>query len=300
MSWTRLMVVLAVVGCGSGGGLAPTSVASPWVTQALEKEPDVVVSVDIAALRRDPFFGKLVDLVMADAPLPYDAVRGARRIDLFGTVQASRLRSAFTAIVYGAGALTPELQQCIERDTNEHVSVSAVNDRWVVSSGQPTGTAPDAIHMDSDALFEAWLGPGAVDAGLARARWDVQDLLWRHLYALRMRIEGGGTPGLVVDAHFETSVDAEHAVYDFARVKRALEGAVEAIRDEELAKQMIEQLPNFHVARSGADVRVDFHLTPGLTQYVSKLLDRDPPRRVRDRCSLSTHRDGAIRSAPVE
>ena len=68
--------------------------------------------------------------------------------------------------------------------------------------------------------------------------------------------------------------------------RRALEGAVENIRDEELAKQVLEQLPNFHVARSGADVRVDVHLTPGLTEYVSKLLDRDPPRhRDRDRCA---------------
>ena len=288
-AWRFVVGLSFVLGGCADSGLAPNGVASPWVKEAFDKEPDVVVSVDVAAMRRDPLFGKLSALIMADAPLPYDAVLGARRLDLFGTVQG-----AFTAVVYGAGPLAPELERCLSRDSGlDRLTVSAQGGQWVVSNAHETGTVPHAVRMDGGTLLEAWLGPAAVDKALDRTRWDAREM-WSHLHALRMRVEGGGTPGLVVDARFETAVDAEHAQYDLARMEREVRRGIADVRDDELGRQLLEQLPNVHVRRSGADLAVDFRLTASFTRYVSNLVDHDAsPRRTRDGCG-----DGGGRLGP--
>jgi len=274
----RISLSVALVfaaGCGGDPGLAPETVASSWAKRSLDKDPDIVVSVDMAALQHDAFFGKIADLVLDDAPLPYDAVRGASRIDFFAT-----MAKTFTAVVYGAGAPPAGLMECISpgiAPRGELLKMTVMDGKWVVSTAAISGGAvPGPVDMDGHALFEAWLGPGAVDEALNRARWDTREM-WRHLHAFRLRIEGGATPGMVVDARFETEVDAEHAQYDLARMQRALERIGGEVRDEELAKQLLEQIPNVHVARSGNDLRVDFHLTAGFTQYISTKLDRERP-----------------------
>jgi hypothetical protein len=273
---TSLVVVLCACACaGADSGFAPSNVASVWVTQSLDKEPDVVVSVDVVGLQRDAFFGKLSDLVMADAPIPFDAVRGARQVDFFGTVHKT-----FTAVVYGAGSLPPELERCLASTGRDPVSVSTVGGKWLISTGHATGAVPSAVSMNGGALIEAWMGPGAVDEALDHARWETREM-WAHLHALRMRIEGGSTPGIVVDARFETSVDAEHAQYDLARMQRALERVATDIHDDELTRQLLAQLPNVHVARDGTLLKVDFHLTEAFIQYISPMLDHGLSRHRR-------------------
>jgi hypothetical protein len=250
-------------------------VTSSWAKRSLAKDPDVVVSVDMAALQRDAFFGKIADLVMDDAPLPYDAVRSASRIDLFATISKT-----FTAVVYGAGSPPADLAECLSSARDEHLKVTVLDGKWVVSGAETSGTVPGPVDMDSHAIFEAWLGPGAVDEALSRARWDAREM-WRHLHALRLRMEGGATPGFVVDARFETGIDAEHAQYDLERMQRALEHVADDAGDPELTKQLLEQIPNVHVARSGSDLRVDYHLTAAFTQYISNKIDQErrPHRR---------------------
>jgi hypothetical protein len=107
--------------------------------------------------------------------------------------------------------------------------------------------------------------------------------MWDHLHAMRLRIEGGAAPGILVDARFETSVDAEHAQYDLARLTRELQ-RMAGSGDPELSRLLLEQLPSVHVARSGVDVEVEYHLTASFTDYVSRLMDRENKHRTRHGC----------------
>jgi hypothetical protein len=274
-----LCAVMMLAGCGTER-LAPETVASTWAKQSLEKSPDIVVSIDVAALKRDPFFSKLGDVAMADSAKPYDDILTASRIDVFATIAKT-----FTAVAYDVGPLSPALAQCFESELrHDRVTISAASGKWIASNVTSHGVVGTRVEMDDHALFEAWLGPGAMDEALLRARWDTAEM-WRHLHAMRLRIEGGATPGIIIDARFETSVDAEHAANDFARAERQVDRLMRDVRDEELAKQLREQIANLHVARSGIDLRVDLHLTADFTQYLSRMLERERhPRSRRDGC----------------
>lgn len=268
----RALLALGLIAGCADSQLAPASVSSAWVNESLEKEPDFVMSVDVPGLRRDPFFHKLLDAAMQDAPLPFDAALGASQVDLFATI-----RKAFTGVVYGVGPSTAELEACVSSLVDrDHLEMVTRDGAWIVSN-KPTSASPHAVKMDSGALVETWLGPGALDEGLSRVSSDSRDL-WRHLYAVRMRIEGGSTPALIIDARFETSVDAEHAQYDMARVKRAMEHISGEVHDDELARLLIAEIPNVHVARSGLDVRVDYRPSAAFIQYLSQHIDEDASR----------------------
>lgn len=275
-SFGRISALLLVCGCG-GTGLAPETVTSAWAKRSLRAGPDVVVSLDVVAMRADTFYAKVADLVLADSPASYDAVLAASRIDLFGTVSKS-----FTAVVYDAGPPPPELARCLSSDAR--LSVSRRD--WIVSSAPVTASGvPDEVSMDGGAIFEAWLGPGAFDEGLRRARWNTPDM-WRRLHAMRIRLEGGETPGLVVDASFETPVDAVHAANDLARAERTLARlADDEKKDDEGAKLVVEQLANVRVTQSGAELHVSTRLTPELTRWMSAKLDEARhPARARRQC----------------
>jgi hypothetical protein len=263
--------VSLVCGCGGAERLAPEAVSSTWAKETLEKTPDIVMSIDVAALQRDPFFSKLVDTAMADAAKPWDAILTASRVDVFATIA----KRAFTAVAYDVGALPPALAECFGADLHrERITVTDSAGKWIASNVATHGGAGARVEMDGHALFEAWLGPGAFDEALSHARWD-EDELWRHLLAARVRVEGGATPGIFVDSRFETSVDAEHAMNDVGRARRRLERVIDEVRDEELANQMRAQLAGVHVARNGGDVHVEFHLTAGFTQHLSRMIDRE-------------------------
>ncbi len=267
--------------CGGAERLAPEAVSTTWAKETLEKTPDIVMSIDMAALQRDPFFSKLVDTVTADAAKPWDAILTASRVDVFATVA----KRAFTAVAYGVGALPPALAECFDADLHrERIAVTSSAGKWIASNVETHGNTGAPVEMDGHALFEAWLGPGAFDEALSHARWD-EDELWRHLLAARVRVEGGATPGIFVDSRFETTVDAEHAMNDVARARRRLERVIEDVRDEELATQIRAQLASVHVARSGGDVHVEFHLTAAFTHYLSRMIDREQrPHARRDGC----------------
>jgi hypothetical protein len=264
----RALFALGLMACADSQ-LAPASVSSAWVTESLEKEPDFVMSVDVPGLRRDPFLHKLVDVAMQDVPLPFDPLLSASQVDVFATI-----RKTFTAVVYGAGSSTPELEACVSNIADrDHVTMATRDGAWIVSN-KPTSASPQAVKMDSGALVETWLGPGALDEGLSRVSTDARDL-WRHLYAVRTRIEGGSTPALIIDARFETGVDAEHAEYDVGRLRRAMERAAAGVRDEELAHLILGEISNVHVARSGVNVTVAYRPSAAFIQYISQRLDRE-------------------------
>ncbi len=274
-----LCAFVALAGCGVER-LAPETVSSAWAKQSLDKSPDVVVSIDVAGIKRDPFFSKLTEIAFADTAQPYDAIWSASHIDVFATIAKT-----VTAVAYDVGPLSPALAQCFDSELgHERITVSAASGKWIASNVASRGDVGAPVEMDGHALFEAWLGPGAMDEALLRARWDTAEM-WRHLHAMRFRVEGGTTPGFVIDARFETSVDAEHALNDFARAQRLIERYTGEVHDEELAKQLREQVANVHVARSGVDLRVDFHITPDFTQYLSRMLDKERrPRSRREGC----------------
>lgn len=265
----KLVCFALCVGCGGSVALAPNTVASPWVAQSLEKDPDVVMAVDVRAVRADPFFGKALGAVMDDMPLPYDAFLGAREIDLFGVARGlTGSKSVFTAAVFGGGDLSG-VERCLTRDAYDDITVSSRAGVWIVSNGKSPPVTPSAVTMDGGAIMETWVGPGAVD--LARAKRGALDM-WQHLHAMRIRVLGGDTPGMVIDARFETPVDAEHAEYDLARAERMLQRAI-GDGDKEAAPLVLEQLPNVHVSRSGVDLQVSYRMTPALTAYVSRAID---------------------------
>jgi hypothetical protein len=272
------LCAITTLGCATER-LAPEVVTSAWAKQSLEKSPDVVIAIDVAAIHRDPFFSKLVDVTFADAAEPYDAIWTASHIDVFAT-----LTRTFTAVAYGVGPLPPALAQCFDAQLrDERITVSASSGKWIASNVATRGDVGAPVEMDGHALFEAWMGPGAMDEALLRARWDTAEM-WRHLHAMRFRVEGGATPGVILDARFETSVDAEHALNDFARAERMLERNMSEVHDEELAKHLHDTIANAHVARSGVDLRVDLHITAAFTQYLSRMLDQERPRSRRDGC----------------
>jgi hypothetical protein len=284
MVLARCLVVLACcVGCGEPA-LAPTTVASPWVAQSLEKDPDVVIAIDVHAARADPFYGRLVTAVMDDTPLPYDAFLGARFIDVFGVAHGVRGRkTVFTAAVFGGGELPADLERCITRDAAEKVTVESRDGVWILSNGKSAPATPSAVTMDSGAILEAWVGPGAVDLALEKRAPE----MWQHLHAMRIQLRGGDTPGMVIDARFETSVDAEHAEYDVARAERMLQRSI-GDDDKEAAPLLLEQLAQIHVSRSGADLQMTYRMTPALTAYVSRMIDGSRRHRTRHGCDPIT------------
>ena len=276
------------------------------MSQSLEKEPDFVLAIDVPALRRDPFFGELSKLALDDAPLPYHAVLAARQIDFFGTARASVADDdgpgigAFTAVVHGAGDLPADLERCLAHDAGrDEITVASRGGRWIVSNAKATRAVPEAVAMDRGAVVEAWLGPGAMDVAVVREAWPERDM-WQHMRAMRIRITGGATPGLGIDARFETSVDAEHAKNDLERVARLLRRAPEGRgdRDEALSRAILEQLPNVHVSRSGRDLEIGYRLTPSLTEYLLQLVTSERHPRERHGCGTQGSDASALPPPP--
>ena len=199
-----------------------------------------------------------------------------------GRARPGTAQRAFTAVVYGAGDLTPDIERCIVRDADrEKLTVAQRGGRWIISNAKASTSVPEAVAMDRRAIFEAWVGSGAIDVALDK--WGTPKM-WDHLHAMRLRIEGGAAPGILVDARFETSVDAEHAEYDLARLTREPPAHGRLYGDPELSRLLLEQLPSVHVARSGVDVGVEYHLTASFTDYVSRLMDRENKHRTRHGC----------------
>jgi len=240
-----------------------------------------VMAIDVPALRADPLFGKVLAALMDDAPLPYDAVLRARTIDVFGVARGVMgRRSVFTAAVFGAGDLPADVARCIQRDARENVTVGSRDGVWIVSNGKGAPATPSAVTMDSGTIVEGWIGPGALDLALEK---NGSPEMWQHLHAMRVRLRGGSTPEMAIDARFETSVDAEHAEYDLARAERMLQRAI-GDGDKEGAHLLMEQLPNVRVSRHGVDLVVDYVMTPSLAAYFSRMIDESRREHTRRGC----------------
>lgn len=280
------VVLLGVlVSCGNSA-ITPNAVAPSWAKQSLNHEPDIVMSLDVRALKADPFFGRVVDSMWVEVPRAYDSMLGASRIDGFATVGLT-----YSAVIHGVGDPPAEVIRCLWPNGSTADGayspreeggpwLTASSGSWVISSAQTTGPAPGPVSMDGgDTIFEAWLGPAAVDDGLRRARWDAREI-WSHLYALRFAIKGGATPGFDMDARFETTVDADHAQYDLERLERYAERIGREADDSDLTKMALDQLHNIRVSRSGVNISVSYRATPQLTQYaLDKLAERHPTNK---------------------
>jgi hypothetical protein len=251
---------LLAIGC-TGSELAPSSVAPPWASRSLSNDPDIVLSVDMQGVEHDAFFGRLFERLMAETPEPLDAVRPATRIDLF----ANAARKSIVTVVHGVSD-TAAVGQCFH--ASKDVGFTAAPGAWIVTFGNTAnvGGVPTLVHMDSGALFEAWLGPGAFDEALRRGAGEKD--MWRHLVAVRVIVRGGDTPSFTWDARFETPVDAEHAANDLARLDRLLRHYAEEAKESQQANVLIEQLGKVRVQRDGSDLAVSVQLTPAITRYV--------------------------------
>jgi hypothetical protein len=286
-----LALLLFAVACGAGcasSGIGPETVAPRWATQALEREPDAVFSLDVAAMRRDPFFGPLSQhMLQDDRGGELTALRSATRIDLFATV--GRTWSAVIRGVPdppatllarrwpGGGArVGPAVVYEPTTGAADGVWLTVRPGSWVLSVARPRPEEriPDAVDMDGRAIFEAWLGPNAIAEGLAHARPEAQQAL-RYLQAARVTVDGGDAPGMALDARFVSPADAEHAEYDARVTERQLARLTEG---SDFVKQVVALIGSFEVVRRGQDLRVSVHATRAFSQYVLGTLERDASR----------------------
>jgi hypothetical protein len=283
-AWVRRLLILGLwflvvaTGCASSG-LSPAAVAPEWAARTLRTSPDAVLSLDVAAMRKDPFFGPLsARMLDDDRGGELSALRTATRIDLFATAQ--RTQKTWTAVIHGVRDPPAELlarrwprggvrvgAAVVYEPTgrgSDGVWLSVRPGSWVLSSTRPEDGVPDPVDMDGHAVFEAWLGPNAIAEGRASARPEAREML-RYIRAARLTVDGGDAPGIAFDARFVSPADAQHAEYDAMTAQRQLEQAADG---SEFVKQVLALIGQVEVARHGEDLRVSVHATRAFSRYV--------------------------------
>jgi hypothetical protein len=99
---------------------------------------------------------------------------------------------------------------------------------------------------------------------------------------LRVRVFGGASPAIALDARFETETDAEHAFFDVAKMERTIDRLLdEDTKDRAAAQRFREQLSAVRVARSGRDVAVNLHLAPAFAGWLRGEAQKELASRTR-------------------
>ncbi len=253
--------------------MSPDAVAPAWTQDTLQTSPDLVIALDVAAIRNDRFFGP----VLAHEAADHDEralFAQTSRLDIFATASERWL-----AVLYDPGPSPwPLVQRRWPRggtptaagllfapaDRGDDVWLSVRPHQWVLASSRPDDRAtPNPVDIDSGAVMEAWIGPKGIAAVLSRAHRPARGLYG--LQSARVRIEGGNTPGVVLDATFVSSDAAAEAELDVTRQERELEAMGPS---SELARQVLALLGQVQVGRSGATLHIGFHTTPALRDYL--------------------------------